>query len=59
MMPLPLRAVSQFLPTAFAARAVRTTLAGGHDVGTELFALALTATVTLAIGFRLMRWRED
>lgn len=59
MMPLPLRAVSQFLPTAFAARAVRTTLAGGHDVSTELFALALTATVTLAIGFRLMRWRED
>jgi ABC-2 type transport system permease protein len=59
MMPHALRGVAQLLPTAFAARALQTTLAGGHDIGTELLALALTATATLALGFRLMKWRED
>jgi ABC-2 type transport system permease protein len=59
MMPHALRVVAQLLPTAFAARAVQTTLAGGHEVGGELLALALTATATLALGFHLMKWRED
>jgi ABC-2 type transport system permease protein len=59
MMPRALRIVSQLLPTAFAARAVQTTLAGGHDIGVELLALGLMATVSLALGFRMMRWREE
>src|SRR5258708_23170901 len=32
-MPQPLRVVSQWLPTAFAARAVKMTLAGGNHIG--------------------------
>jgi ABC-type multidrug transport system permease subunit len=59
MMPRAMSSVARLLPTAFAARAVETTLAGGHDIGVELLALALMATATLALGFRLMRWRED
>jgi ABC-type multidrug transport system permease subunit len=59
MMPRAMSSVARLLPTAFAARAVETTLAGGHDIGVELLALASMATATLALGFRLMRWRED
>ncbi|MDQ3907705.1 MAG: ABC transporter permease [Acidobacteriota bacterium] len=57
-MPRALRVVAELLPTAFAARAVRTALAGGHAVGVELIALALFACATLSLGFRLMNWRE-
>ena len=59
MLPDALRVFAQMLPTAFAARAVRTTLAGGHEIGSELLALGLMAAVTLSLGFRLMRWREQ
>src|SRR6266436_409187 len=59
MMPRTLRVLVQVLPTTFAARAVQTTLAGGHAIGIDLLALGLTAVVTLALGFRLMEWRED
>jgi ABC-2 type transport system permease protein len=59
MMPRALRVFAQLLPTTYAARAVQTTLAGGHEIGGELLALALTAVATLALGFRLMKWRED
>jgi ABC-2 type transport system permease protein len=59
MMPRALRACAQLLPTAFAARAIAKTLAGGHEIGTELLALALMATTTLTLGFRLMKWRAD
>ncbi len=59
MMPHGLRLIGRFLPTTFAARALQTTLAGGHAIGGELFALSLTTVVTLSIGFRLMKWRED
>jgi ABC-2 type transport system permease protein len=59
MLPRALRVVAQMLPTAFAARAVQTTLAGGHEIGGELLALGLMATTTLTLGFRLMKWRED
>ncbi|MBV8855801.1 MAG: ABC transporter permease [Acidobacteria bacterium] len=58
-MPAWLGAVSRFLPTAFAASAVRTALAGGHEVYGEALALALTATATLALALRLLKWRED
>jgi hypothetical protein len=37
---------------------VQTTLAGGFAIGNELLALALMTIITLALGFRLMRWRE-
>ncbi|MDQ3907974.1 MAG: ABC transporter permease [Acidobacteriota bacterium] len=57
-MPRAVRVVAELLPTAFSARAVRTTLAGGHRIGFELLALALAACVTLGLGFRLMNWRE-
>src|SRR6266446_5652817 len=54
MMPRALRVFAELLPTTFAARAVQTTLAGGHAIGIDLLALCLTAVVTLALGFRLM-----
>ncbi len=57
--PQPLRVVSQWLPTAFAARAVKMTLAGGNHIGGELLALGLMAVATLTLGFRLTKWRED
>jgi ABC-2 type transport system permease protein len=59
MMPRGLSLFAQFLPTSFAARALQTTLAGGHSIGSELIALTLTAVATLTLGFRLMKWRED
>lgn len=59
MLPANLRVFAQMLPTAFAAHAVRTTLAGGHEIGRDLLALGLMAVSTLALGFRLMRWREN
>jgi ABC-2 type transport system permease protein len=59
MMPRSLRTFAQILPTTFAARGVQTTIAGGHAIGTEVLALSLMAIVTLTVGFRLMRWRED
>jgi ABC-2 type transport system permease protein len=59
MLPRALRLFAQLLPTTFAARAVQTTLAGGHQIGGDLLALSLIATVTLSLGFKLMKWRED
>ena len=58
-MPGVLRPLAQLLPTACAARAVQTTLAGGFAIGNELIALGLMAAVTLSLGFKLMRWREE
>ena len=58
-MPHRLRAISGLLPTAFAARAVETTLVGGYHVGGPLLALGLMAIATLTLGFRLTKWRED
>src|SRR5258708_16796142 len=59
MMPRALRVFAQLLPTTFAARAVQTTLAGGHEIGSELLVLSLMAFITLGLGFRFMKWRED
>lgn len=59
MMPRAMRVFAQLLPTTFAARAVQTTLAGGHAIGVELLALGLMAVATLGLGFKLMKWRED
>ncbi len=59
MMPRSLRLFAQLLPTTFAARGIQTTLAGGSAIAGELLALGLMAIATLALGFRLMRWRED
>ena len=58
-MPHGLQAISQLLPTAFAARAVETTLTGGYQVREPLLALGLMAIATLTLGFRLTKWRED
>ena len=59
IIPRGLRGVSQLLPTAFAARAFETTLAGGHAVGTDVVVLGLMAVLTLGLGFRLTKWREN
>ncbi|MDT5295776.1 MAG: type transporter [Acidobacteriota bacterium] len=58
-MPQALRMFSRCLPTTFAAGAVQTTLAGGHEILTELLVLSLMTAATLAVGLRLMKWRED
>ena len=57
-MPRFLRPLAQALPTARAGRALQTILTGGFAVGPELAALALMTVATLALGFRLMNWRE-
>ncbi|HJQ34328.1 MAG TPA: ABC transporter permease [Pyrinomonadaceae bacterium] len=57
-MPGWLGAASRWLPTTFAASAIRTALSGGHEVYGEVSALALTAAATLALGLRLTNWRE-
>jgi ABC-2 type transport system permease protein len=58
-LPRALQILSRVLPTTYAARGVRTVLAGGTEIGGDLVVLGLMATVTLAIGFRVMRWREE
>ena len=58
-MPPAMRVFGELLPTTFAARAVRTALAGGHAIGSELLVLSLMACGTLALGVRLMRCRQD
>lgn len=57
-MPRALRMFAQMLPTTFAARALQITLAGGHAIRNELLTLSLMTLATLALGFRLMNWRE-
>lgn len=58
-LPRALRLISRVLPTTYAARAIHATLAGRTDVGTDLLTLAVMAAVTLSVGFRAMRWREE
>lgn len=58
-MPHSLRIISQFLPTTFAAHAVRTTLTGGYQIGSDALVLGVMAVVTLALGFKMTRWRES
>jgi ABC-type multidrug transport system permease subunit len=57
-LPRILQILSHAIPTTYAARGVRTVLAGGSDVASDLLILAVMATVTLSLGFRAMRWRE-
>ncbi len=58
-LPRALQIFSRILPTTYAAHSVQTTLTGRSDVGADLLALSIMATLTLAVGFRLMRWREE
>ena len=58
-LPRGLQYFSRLLPTTYAARAVQDTLAGRHDVMTDLLILAAMALVTLTAGVRSMRWSED
>jgi ABC-2 type transport system permease protein len=58
-LPRPLQLLSHVMPTTYAARGVQTTLLGGSAVGLDLLTLAVMAAATLAVGFRVMRWRED
>jgi ABC-type multidrug transport system permease subunit len=58
-LPRVVRVFAVVLPTTYAARGVRTTLAGGTHVGFELLVLAVMATVLLAVGFRVMKWRDE
>jgi len=58
-LPRPVELFSRILPTTYAVRGVQTTLLGGSGIGADLVTLAVMATVTLAVGFRVMRWQED
>ncbi len=58
-LPRALQIVSKALPTTYAAHGVRTALAGGTAGSADLLALTGMAVVTLAVGFHVMRWRED
>ncbi len=59
MMPHALRIISEWLPTALAAHAVQSALAGSYAVGKDLAGLAIMAVVSLSLGFKLMQFRED
>jgi ABC-2 type transport system permease protein len=57
-MPHTLRMVSEWLPTARAAHAVQAALAGNYATG-DLATLGAMAIVSLSLGFKLMRFREN
>jgi len=57
-MPHALRFVSEWLPTAFAAHAVEAALAGSYSFR-DLTTLGCMAVISLAFGFKLMRFREN
>jgi ABC-type multidrug transport system permease subunit len=59
MLPRALSAVTEWLPTSCAARATQASLRGASVMQMEIFALALMALVTMALGFRLTKWREE
>ena len=58
-MPHAWRVFSEWLPTALAAHAAQAALAGSYAVGRDLAVLSAMALVSLSVGFRLMRFRED
>jgi ABC-2 type transport system permease protein len=58
-LPGALRMLSRLLPTTYAAHGVSTTLAGGHAVAGDALVLSVMATITMSIGFRVMRWRDE
>lgn len=58
-MPRAIGQVTQWLPTAYAASAVQTTLAGGGIPIGSIAMLAAMAVATLLLGFKLMKWREE
>jgi ABC-type multidrug transport system permease subunit len=58
-LPRPLEIFSRVLPTTYAARGVQMALVGGTGQGSTLLVLAVMAAVTLAVGFRVMRWRDE
>jgi ABC-2 type transport system permease protein len=58
-LPRPLQVFSRVLPTTYTAHSVQATLMGKSDVAADLLMLTFMATVSLALGFRLMRWREE
>ena len=58
-LPRALQLASTLLPTTYAARAVRTALAGSSQIGVDVLVLSGMALVALGVGFRVMRWRED
>jgi hypothetical protein len=58
-LPRVLQVSCLVFPTTYAARGVRTVLSGSSDVTLDLSVLAVMAAITLATGFRAMRWREE
>jgi ABC-2 type transport system permease protein len=58
VMPHALRVVSEWLPTARAAHAVQAALAGNYATK-DLAILGAMAIVSLSLGFKLMRFREN
>ena len=57
-MPHALRVVSEWLPTARAAHAVQAALVGNYAMR-DLAILGVMAAISLSIGFKLMRFREN
>ena len=57
-MPHALRVASEWLPTARAAHAVQAALAG-HYATRDLAILGVMAVISLSLGFKLMRFREN
>jgi ABC-2 type transport system permease protein len=58
VIPKTLRIVSDWLPTALAARSVQSALTGSYAMS-DLALLGAMAVISLSLSFRLMRFRED
>ncbi|HVS21950.1 MAG TPA: ABC transporter permease [Pyrinomonadaceae bacterium] len=58
-MPHALRLISEWLPTALAAHAVQAALAGSYAISKDLAVLGAMAILSLSVGFKLMRFREE
>jgi ABC-type multidrug transport system permease subunit len=59
VLPRALRMVARVLPTTYAAHGVSTLLAGGQHVNGDVLVLGAMATITMSVGFRVMRWRDE
>ena len=58
-LPAPVRNVVAFLPTSIAADVIRDSLTGVSAPRPALFLLMAMAGLSLAVAFRVLRWRED
>jgi ABC-type multidrug transport system permease subunit len=57
--PVALKILGWVSPMRYAADGLNKSISGQTDVWLELLILAAFATVTMALGFRHLRWREE